>query len=427
VPRTEPAGCPIERSPGRGESTVTYQRDVAPILNRHCVACHRPGGIGPFSLQTATGARRWSGAIREAVAERRMPPWHADPKYGVFSNDPSLSDEERELIEQWVAGGAAVGVGESIAEAPALPPEGWSIRQPDVELPIPAPFIVPATGVIPYQFFEVDPGFKEDVWVQEAEIRPGNRAVVHHATVFIRPPGVDSLGTQGELQSFCLCAYAMGTPPMLLPDGMAKKLPAGWRLIFVMHYVPTGTEQTDRTSIGLKLLPAKQVRKEVATNILLSEDLKIPPHCSEYVETRSRRFDQDVLLLALFPHMHLRGVSFRYEASYPDGRTEILLSVPNWDMNWQHRYVFAEPKRLPAGTVLTATGVYDNSDANSNNPDPNAEVIAGPQTTDEMFNGYYDFCLADQDLTKASWLPWAWGGVVALVGVFVLWQRRKNL
>ncbi len=174
------------------------------------------------------------------------------------------------------------------------------------------------------------------------------------------------------------------------------------------------------------MLPAKQVRKEVATNILLSDDLKIPPHCPNYVESRSRRFETDVLLLALFPHMHLRGVSFRYEAAYPDGRTEILLSVPQWDMNWQHRYVFAEPKHLPAGTVLTATGVYDNSDANPNNPDPAAEVRAGPQTTDEMFNGYYDFCLADQDLTKVSWRWWSWGGVVALIGLFALCRRWRT-
>ncbi len=236
VPRTEPAGCPIERPSSTVNAHATTFRDVAPIFQQHCVTCHRPGGIGPFSLLTAADTRRWSGAIREAVAERRMPPWHADPKYGVFSNDPSLTDHERQSIEQWAASGAAIG--EPIAEASALPPEGWSMRQPDVMVPIPAPFTVPATGVMPYQVFEVDPGFKDDVWVQEAEIRPGNRAVVHHATVFIRPPGVDSLGTQGELQSFCLCAYAMGTPPMLLPDGMAKKLPAGWRLDFMMLIEP---------------------------------------------------------------------------------------------------------------------------------------------------------------------------------------------
>src|SRR5262249_47449369 len=141
--------------------------------------------------------------------------------------------------------------------------------------------------------------------------------------------------------------------------------------------------------------------------------------------------EKDVLLLALFPHMHLRGVSFQYEAKYPDGRTEILLSVPRWDMDWQHRYVLAEPKPLPAGTVLTATGHYDNSSANPNNPDPAAEVKAGPQTSDEMFNGYYDFCLAGQDLAEPAWWKWlrhpaTWGGVIALAAVCAIVRRQRS-
>jgi peroxiredoxin len=417
--RTEPAGCAIDRlgaSRGRGDL------QVATILNKHCVMCHRPGGIGPFSLATARDARRWSSSIREAVEERRMPPWHADPRYGHFANDPSLTGAERRAIRDWVAAGAPAG------DSPPPPPvvSGWTMSTPDVIVSMPAPFSVPASGEIPYQTIEVDPGFRDDVWVQAAEIKPGYRAVVHHATVYLKAPGSNSLNAPGELESFCLCAYATGTLPMVLPEGMAKRVPAGWKLVFVIHYVAKGLGQIDQTSIGLKIIPRPQVRREVATNILLAEDIAIAPRQSDYVVTRSRVFERDVLLLALFPHMHLRGVSFEYEATYPNGRREILLSVPKWDMAWQHRYVLAEPLRLPAGTKLTATAHYDNSAANPNNPDPDVEVRTGPRTEDEMFNGYYDFCLADEAPPRSGTTPL---GLLILMLCLVgawLWLRYRR-
>jgi hypothetical protein len=225
----------------------------------------------------------------------------------------------------------------------------------------------------------------------------------------------------------------MGTPPTVFPDGMAKKLPAGWRMVFVIHYVTIGTPQSDQTKIGLRIADPKQVRKEVATNLFAADPFTIAPHQKDFVISQSRTFDKDVLLLSLFPHMHLRGVAFKFEVAYPDGRTETLLSLPKWDIEWQHRYVFAEPTFLPAGSVLTATARYDNSAANPNNPDPNATINVGPQTEDEMFNGYYDFCLADQDLTKTTWAqflahPAVWWVVLAGLSAFVLMmQVRKFL
>jgi hypothetical protein len=177
----------------------------------------------------------------------------------------------------------------------------------------------------------------------------------------------------------------------------------------------------------LKVIPASTVKREVATNLLIADDIAIPPRCPTYTVTRSRTFERDVLLLALFPHMHLRGVSFRYEATYPDGRRETLLSVPKWDMAWQHRYVFAEPLRLPAGTTLTATAHYDNSAANPNNPDPDAEVHTGPRTDDEMFNGYYDFCLADEEPRPAPRREiWLIACPVCIAGVWLLARRRNR-
>jgi peroxiredoxin len=434
VPRTVASGCPLppvdtKAIPVASTPKATYYQHIAPVIAARCVNCHQPGGIAPFSLQRPEDVIRRRKAILEAVTERRMPPWHADPQFGHFANDPSLKPDELQILAWWQEAGFPMG--EPEAAVAATVPErhnGWSISNPDLVVAIPAPFAVPDRGVIPYQTFEVDPGFREDRWIQEVEIRPTNRRVVHHATVYLRPPGIDGMALQGELQSFCLAAYAMGTPPLKLPKGMAKKVPAGWRLVFVIHYVPGGTGQIDQTQLGIRFADPKTVQQEVATNILISEEMRIPPHFADFVEKRSRTFDRDVLILALFPHMHLRGVSFRYEATYPDGRTETLLFVPRWDMNWQHRYVFDAPKRLPAGTTLTAIGHYDNSENNPNNPDPDAEVHIGPQTEDEMFNGYYDFCLAEQDLTKPVWAermrsPLFWAAAIALLGLAVMARR----
>ncbi len=431
VPKTDAAGCPVERIVEPASARATYHRDVAPILDRRCVSCHQPGGIGPFSLLTAANAVRRARAIREAVAERRMPPWYADPKYGHFANDPSLTESERQIIEEWAKAGAPVGDPHHGSALVPMKSDGWRIREPQVVISIPKPFAVPASGTVEYEIIEVDPGFSEDVWVQEAEIRPSNRKVVHHATVFLRPPGVSGGGVQGELGSVCLCAYAMGTPPTVFPDGMAKRIPAGWRMVFIIHYVATGTPQSDQTAIGLRIVDRKQVRKEVATNLFLADSFTIAPHQADFVISQSRTFDKDVLLLSLFPHMHLRGVTFKFEVAYPDGRTETLLSLPKWDIEWQHRYVFAKPKFLPAGSVLTATARYDNSAANPNNPDPNATVNVGPQTEDEMFNGYYDFCLADQDLTKTTWAqllahPAVWWIVLAGLSALILMMKFRN-
>jgi hypothetical protein len=405
---TEAIGCPIEGDGSGPEAeSSTYERDVAPILRRRCVSCHSKGQIAPFGLTTYRQAAGWAGAMAEAVEERRMPPWHADPAYGTFANDAHLTDREIATLVDWARGGCPRGEGEAVATEsgppPAPSPEGWSIPGPDLVLTMPRPFRVPAGGIVDYQQFEVDPGFDSDRWISAAEIRPGNRRVVHHCTVFLKPPGADEPEmTPGPLGSFCLAATALGTPPMVLPPGMAKRIPAGWRLLFVVHYTTTGTPQTDRTSLGLTFASPSRVQREVATHLLYDPDLRIPPGAPDHRVEKSWRAPADLLLLAMFPHMHLRGKSFRYEADYPDGRTETLLFVPRYDFNWQHRYVLATPKRIPAGTTLRCVARYDNSAANPANPDPRATVRTGKQSADEMFNGYFDVALADQDLTRTT-------------------------
>jgi peroxiredoxin len=421
-PETEAIGCPIDQDRAGDEAesdseastdaptAPTYGADVAPILRRRCVSCHRKGQVAPFGLTTYRQATGWADAIAAAVEDRRMPPWSADPAYGTFANDAHLSEREIRTLVAWARGDRAEGepIGPLVAASPAGAREdGWSIPGPDLVVSMPRPFRVPAQGVVDYQEFEVDPGFSEERWVVAAEIRPGNRAVVHHCTVFLKPPGAgEPRFTPGELGSFCLAATAPGTPPLRLPPGMAKRVPAGWRLLFVVHYTPVGTEQLDRTSLGLTFVPASAVRREVVTRLLYDPDLRIPPRAPDTRVEQDWRVPYDVLLLGMFPHMHLRGKSFRYEADYPDGTTEVLLNVPRYDFEWQHRYDLATPKPIPAGTTLRCIAHYDNSAANPANPDPNATVRTGKQSSDEMFNGYFDLALPGRD-------PSPPGGVVA--------------
>jgi peroxiredoxin len=402
-PLTEAAGCPIGCPPAPAvEAGVPYYRDIAPILNRRCVSCHRPGQIGPFSLRTYREAAGRAGAIAEAVEERRMPPWHADPRFGKFANDARLADREQGLILDWTRRGCPEGDPADLP-APIDRPGDWRIPEPDLVVSMPSTYTVPAQGVVDYQYFEVDPGFTEDRWIKGAEVRPGNRRVVHHCNVFLKAPRSRSdADAQGELESYCLAVTTPGSPPLELPAGMAKRVPAGWRFVFVVHYSPIGTPQEDRTSIGLLFADRASVKKEVATDLILDPDLRIPAGEADHRVERARRFEADVLLLSMFPHMHLRGKSFRYEAVFPDGRVEILLEVPRYDFNWQNRYELAEPRRLPAGTTLRCIAHYDNSGDNPANPDPTATVLAGQQSWDEMFNGYYDIALADQDLSRES-------------------------
>jgi peroxiredoxin len=397
---TRSSGCLLSR-PRRTvpAPSVVYSRDIAPILEANCAVCHRPGEIGPFSLTTFAEARNHARTIAEVVEEGRMPPWHASARFGRFRNERRLTLDEKKLILDWVRLGCPEG--ESVRLEPIPDSTGWAIGKPDAIFPIPAPFAVPAEGIIEYQHFLVDPGFVQDTWVAAAEVRPGNRRVVHHCTVFLQPPNVSdpkALFDSGALGSNNLVAFTPGSGPLVLPEGMAKRVPAGWRLYFVVHYTPIGSPVEDRTELGLRLLDPAAVRKEAATKLLYDANLAIPPNAAAHAIEMTWTADRDYLLLSMFPHMHLRGKSFRYTAEYANGLSEVLLDVPNYDFNWQHRYELTEPKRLPAGTVLRCRAIYDNSAGNPANPDPTATVRAGVQSWDEMFNGYFDVVLANQDM-----------------------------
>jgi peroxiredoxin len=398
VPETEPTGCFIGKIlRPKGDVTVTYSKHIAPIFNEHCVRCHRPGEIGPFALTNYEESVGWAEMIAEVVEQQRMPPWHANPKHGQFANDARLSDEQKQLIYRWVDEGAAEGDRKDLPPAPKFA-TGWQIGEPDQVIYMSdKPAEIPAHGEVKYRYFFVDPKFTEDKWIQAAECRPGNPAVVHHIIVATR----DGTGRGNEdLDSGWLAATAPGAKPMILPPGLAKKVPAGSKFIFQMHYTPNGKATTDRSSIGLKFCDPATVKKIVATEKASYHFFAIPPGAESHKVDASTTFRQDTLIYAFFPHMHVRGKAFRYTAVFPDGKKDILLDVPRYDFNWQNTYELAEPLRMPAGSKMVCEAWYDNSANNPSNPDPKKTVRWGDQTWEEMMIGYFSASLADQDLTK---------------------------
>jgi len=396
-------GCRIGRVRKAVEnSEVTYSKHIAPIFNANCVYCHREGQIGPFTLTSYDDAVGWAEMIREVVQEQRMPPWHADPKFGHFSNDARLSEKDKQLIFKWVDNGAPQGDPKDLPPAPQYA-EGWKMPKPDeVIYMADEPFDVPASGTVEYQRFVVDPGWKEDKWIQSMECMPGNPAVVHHIIVYLVPPGVTPSGQAGRLRTNWLGAFAPGLRPQVLEEGLGRYVQAGSKLLFEMHYTPNGTPAKDRSYAGFKFTDAKSVKKEVAVQNAGNFTFKIPAGDANYEVESEFVFRQNTLLLTVSPHMHVRGKDFRYDLIYPDGKTETVLWVPRYDFGWQTTYQLKEPKLLPKGTKMHCVAHFDNSADNLANPDPTKEVSWGEQTWEEMMFGWFEMSLADQDLTQPA-------------------------
>jgi peroxiredoxin len=401
-PVTKPAGCLIGRvRRGSAEGVVTYTKHIARILQQRCANCHQVGSIAPFALTSYSDAAGWAEMIREVIKEQRMPPWHANPKYGTFSNDARMPEKEKKLVYEWVKAGTPEGDLKDLPR-PAKSRGGWRIPRPDLIITLPKPFKVPTEGAVPYQYFVVDPGLKEDKWIKASEARPGNRSVVHHLVVFVLPPGQRNAVRAGDLGTNFIAGGGQGTPPMIFGDGRAKFLQAGCRLVFEIHYTPNGTPQTDRSQVGFVFADSKKVIREVKSDAVLNVEFNIPAGAANHRVEANYKFRQDTILYSLMPHMHLRGKSFRFEAVYADKKREILLDVPRYSFDWQNFYVLAKPKLMPEGSSLHCVAHFDNSARNRSNPNPKSAVNFGLQTWNEMMVGYFDMALADQDLRSGS-------------------------
>lgn len=415
VPTTEAIGCILGRvrAPA-ADSPVVYTRDIAPILQRRCVECHRHGEIGPFALESYDDAAGWGAMLLEVVENGTMPPWHANPRHGRFANERSMPDEEKELLRSWVDNGCPEGDPRDLPP-PRVFTKGWQLpRKPDRVLRMAEPFAVPADAGkqgVPYQYFEIPGEFAEDTWVEAAEIQPGNPRVVHHSIAYAVPPG-------GERQDWIfLAAYVPGLRLDPLPQKAAKCLPAGSKIVLEQHYTPIGSEQTDITSLGLMLADPKGVTQEIVTCEVGDFHFRIPPHAAAHVVTAtSHPMRRAVTLVSFSPHMHLRGAAFRYELVTPEGEREILLDVPRYDFNWQTRYVLAQPRKLLPGAVIHCRAVFDNSANNLANPDPTQAVGWGDQSWEEMMLGFVDVVLPRDDSRKPGSKPLGTGRDV--VGLF---------
>jgi len=387
IPTTPPVGCLIsfERDEQK-DAPVTFTKTIAPILYRHCLECHRDGEIGPFDISEYSEVRGWADMIVEVINQKRMPPWHASPEHGAFKNARHMTTAEIDAIKQWVAAGTPYGNADELPEMPKKV-EGWRLaKAPDKVVAMrEQPYIVPANGTVDYQYFVVDPKLTDDCWVSAAQVIPGNAAIVHHAIVFIRPPDDRDLNGIGWLT-----AYVPGQRATQFPPGYARRVPAGSKLVFQMHYTPNGREQSDLTQIGMNFIDAREVTDEVFTLVGIDQEFEIPPKSANHpVHASVPWFPKDGELIAIMPHMHLRGKAFQLRSKAGNNES-ILLDVPRYDFNWQHTYELTQPMPFRDVTALDFTAIFDNSADNPFNPNPDEYVLWGDQTWEEMAVAFFE-------------------------------------
>ncbi len=379
--RTQSVGCRITFSENAAElSEFTYCRDIQPILRENCLECHQTGEIAPFALTDYDEVVGWGEMLIEVIDQHRMPPWHAEDNV-EFANARSMPKQAKSMLRAWVAGGMPFGdLSDAVPDIQVANNPLKDEDRFDLKLSMNEDgFNVPVEGTIDYQYFVVDPKFETDRWVAAASVIPGNRAVLHHAIVFIRPPDENNIR-----DSTLLTAYVPGQKNYSLPDGHAQLVKAGSHFVFQMHYTPNGIAQTDKSAVALRFMNESEVTHLVESYAALEQDFEIPPQKADHaVSGRLRYFPKDGRLLAVAPHMHLRGKAFELDLSQGD-RQENLLRVPHYDFNWQHNYIYKNSVDLKSVDKIHFTAHFDNSPSNPHNPDPSEFVTWGDQTWEEM-------------------------------------------
>ena len=398
--RTSAKGCLIayEKVSAAGDGSVSYSKQVAPIIESKCVGCHSEGNIGPFAFSSHGKVKNKARMIEEVIATQRMPPWHADPHYGKWEKDRSLTARETQTILRWIAQGAPQDGSEDPLARTLPPVPDWPLGKPDYVLRLPHAEKIPATGVLEYRHIRVDNVVPRDCWLRAIDVRPGNRKVVHHVILRAKyPSGADD----GSGRGVRIAGWAPGGAGAFYPEGVGRFFPKDAELDMEMHYTTMGSEQTDQTEIGLHVMlekPAVETRTVAALNL----EFSIPPGEADFRTFATYGFQKDSLIYSFSPHMHLRGSWFKFEALHPDGKRETLLSVPHYDFNWQTPYRLKEPMRVRQGTWILCTGGFDNSAKNPFNSEPGKRVTWGDQSFDEMFIGFMDVAEAPAEPLRLS-------------------------
>jgi len=379
---------------GRTSKNVTFCKDVAPILQQHCTRCHHDGGIAPMPLETYKDVRPWAAAIREAILEHKMPPFHASGPQGYFIGDPRLSPEEVATISKWVDANGPMGRASDMP-APRVWKDDWTAGKPNIELSMPSPFLVKPERKDDYAFFVLSHVFAEDTWIRGVEVKPGNVQAVHHVNVYILPASeanlpagrVDDVFDPVKLGATFYVAWEPGCSPLIYPAGVAALIPKGSRLAMQVHYAPTAVPLTDQTLLGVHLADGV-IEKQARTLYGGTKTLDIPPGAADHQVVEQRKVPEDAIITGFTCHLHLRGKSFQLRLHYPDNRVETAFEVPRFDPNWQEVYQLARPIKVPKGTVAEYVATWDNTSKNRLNPDPNKLVHWGDRVEDEMMDGY---------------------------------------
>lgn len=363
-------------------SGISYTKQVAPILEAQCVGCHSEGNVGPFALNSHREVASHAKMIAETLRTGRMPPWNADPRYGHFSNAMALSDADKRMLLGWIEAGAPKdGDTDPLEAVKPAAPTTWRLGTPDLIVKLPEPQNIPAEGVLDYRHYDVPLDLPPGTWLRGTEVRITSPQVVHHVLVYMHRPDQDIDFTEEYVAS-----YVPGHDPGFFPEGTGKPVPEHAQLLFQLHYTPNGKAVTDTPELGLYLCKEKPAH-EVFLGSAVNRHFEVEANAHEAEVSAVFRAPEDVLVYSLAPHMHLRGRRMSFEAIYPGGQREMLLSVPDYDFYWQHSYHLAEPKRIPKGTVIQVTGAFDNSVRNPLNPDPSKPLQWGEQSWEEMFIG----------------------------------------
>lgn len=386
-------GCLIKRlhSDQAEFASISYEKDVAPILLNKCIKCHVAGGIAPWQMKNYETVFGWSMMMREVLRTKRMPPWQADPHYGEFAQDLSLTNKELQTLVHWIDAGAKKDSDrDPLAEYTDVAPK-WDQGEPDLIFTLNEEQI-PANGIIDYRYQEHDITVDKDIWATGFQVIPGNREVLHHVLVsVIYPEGfIEPIDRRSPWLDGLLAAWAPGGETERFPENTGRAIPKGSKLHFQLHYTTNGKAHTDQSTIGLYYTEERPQNEYLLVGAY-NPKLQIPPRTKRHEDQARHLFEDDAILYALFPHMHFRGKSMKFTALYPDGTREVLLNVPNYNFNWQRGYIFEEPKVLPARTVMYIDAVWDNSEQNSFNPAPEKTVYWGDFSFDEMLVGYMSF------------------------------------